>query len=167
MFEASLPFDPATLVPGVRVVGRTLHVKGFDDDDTIRVSPAPTTNRPSDIRVQLANRRLTIPPTLFPGGLDRFVLNGGAGNDVIIFDTGLPDAFHPRVVILRGGPGNDTIVGSDRADRILGEDGNDTINGGVGNDLIDGGTGNDTINGGGGNDTANRSDLTDRYRLIV
>jgi len=59
---------------------------------------------------------------------------------------------------LRGGTGNDTILGdaSDgaegRADSLLGEDGNDQLFGHHGHDLIDGGNDNDLITGGDGSE---------------
>jgi len=61
------------------------------------------------------------------------------------------------------GDGSDnTLSGSDAADRLEGYSGhdrmegaagNDTLNGGTGNDRIEGNTGNDALNGGGGQDT--------------
>jgi Ca2+-binding RTX toxin-like protein len=48
---------------------------------------------------------------------------------------------------------NDTITGSDSANKLTGSVGNDTLNGGGGNDVLYGSAGNDTLNGGDGNDT--------------
>ena len=64
------------------------------------------------------------------------VLNGGAGDDVII-----------------GTDYSDTILGGIGADELYGGDGNDVINGGDGNDTIQGGKGNDVITGGTGANT--------------
>ena len=143
--------------PGVWVVGRTMHIVGTADNDTIRVTRVPGTARPKDIQIQM-NR---IQPALFPGRLERFVLNGKAGNDVMLIDPDLPASFRPRVVIIRGGAGNDSITGSDRADRILGEDGDDTITAADGNDFADGGAGNDNLIGGNGFDTLRGGDGND------
>jgi Ca2+-binding RTX toxin-like protein len=64
----------------------------------------------------------------------------------------------PEVI---GGPGNDTLTGSNFAeeliglggnDRLFGLGGNDRLFGGAGNDILDGGAGNDTMDGGLGND---------------
>jgi Ca2+-binding RTX toxin-like protein len=59
--------------------------------------------------------------------------------------------------LLEGGPGNDTLTGSDNnavgTDHMLGRAGNDTLNGGGGpGDRLDGGPGNDIETGGSGND---------------
>ena len=42
---------------------------------------------------------------------------------------------------VKGGLGDDTIVGSERSDALFGGDGNDTLTGGKGNDELDGGAG--------------------------
>ena len=55
-------------------------------------------------------------------------------------------------LVLNGGAGDDSIIGSKYSDTIIGGDGNDTIKGGDGNDVINGGTGDDSIEGGKGND---------------
>lgn len=67
-------------------------------------------------------------------------IDGGDGNDLIDCFTGGLEAN----AILRGGPGNDTIIGGQ---------GNDDIDGGADNDLLIFSPGNDTIIGGGGDDT--------------
>ncbi|MBQ6516355.1 hypothetical protein IJI31_04160 [bacterium] len=56
-------------------------------------------------------------------------------------------------VIINAGAGNDTVIGSDYADRLYGQAGNDSITGGAGNDYINGGAGDDDMIGGAGNDT--------------
>lgn len=48
--------------------------------------------------------------------------------------------------------GNNTLHGSDGADRLSGGAGNDVLLGERGNDTLDGGSGNDILNGGPGND---------------
>jgi hypothetical protein len=54
---------------------------------------------------------------------------------------------------LRGSNGNDTLVGTPRADVIYAFAGDDDIYGGAGNDRLSGGTGKDHLWGGNGNDT--------------
>ena len=49
-----------------------------------------------------------------------------------------------------GTAGNDTLFGTDRADRIRGLAGDDLIRGLAGSDRIDGGSGDDTLRGDGG-----------------
>ncbi len=58
-------------------------------------------------------------------------------------------------VVVYGGNGNDTIIGSAYADELYGEEGNDVIEAGGGNDMIYAqGGGCDQINGGDGQDIA-------------
>ncbi len=66
--------------------------------------------------------------------LDTLDLDGGFENDMI--DASALPAGVVETVILRGGPGNDTIIGSQGDDMIFGGQGNDTIIGGGGNDTI-------------------------------
>lgn len=73
---------------------------------------------------------------------DLYKLGDGDYNDVI-FDVSVAGS---RIVISSGTAGDDTLRGSDRADRILGLAGNDVIYGSSGNDTLDGGAGSDTVN---------------------
>jgi Ca2+-binding RTX toxin-like protein len=79
-------------------------------------------------------------------GIHGIVIDGFAGNDSIGLGPGMPGA------LIRGGEGNDTLVGSDGDDRIEGGPGKDHILGGAGNDRLSGGGGNDRIEGNGGAD---------------
>ncbi len=63
------------------------------------------------------------------------------------------DGGTPVAMIVKGGNGNDTLIGSVQADTLDGEAGDDTIQGGNGNDLLIGGFGRDSIVGGLGADT--------------
>lgn len=56
-------------------------------------------------------------------------------------------------VEVRGGRGNDVLIGTQFADWLFGGDGNDQIFAGEGNDTIAGGAGNNTIYHDGGRDT--------------
>jgi Ca2+-binding RTX toxin-like protein len=67
-------------------------------------------------------------------------LTGGSGDDILW--------GNPLDNVLRGGAGNDQLVGGDgvaggSADSLYGEDGDDMLFGLAGNDLLSGGTGND------------------------
>ncbi len=77
------------------------------------------------------------------GTPDPEVINGTAGNDVIL-----------------AGNGDDTVNGLGGNDIICGGNGNDTINGGDGNDLLDGGPGNDALRGEAGVDTVSYASAT-------
>ncbi|WP_439517058.1 calcium-binding protein, partial [Limnospira sp.] len=78
------------------------------------------------------------------GHLDSIVLIGGPGNDTLV-----GSAF--RNDLLLGNEGNDSLVGGPGNDSLFGGPGNDTLTGGTGNDIIRGGDGEDLIYGGGGN----------------
>jgi Ca2+-binding RTX toxin-like protein len=66
--------------------------------------------------------------------------------------SGTPAAA--SVINLRGGTGNDTLIGDARANTIWGGAGNDTIKGGLGNDILYGEAGDDTIWGNNGTNAA-------------
>jgi hypothetical protein len=83
------------------------------------------------------------------GGI-RFFDNvtGGSGADTLIGNpnTFLGSLFHPNV--LRGGPGNDTLVGGPGGDQLYGDAGEDLLvwnEGDGGGDLIEGGADSDTV----------------------
>jgi Ca2+-binding RTX toxin-like protein len=59
---------------------------------------------------------------------------------------------------ITGGSGNETLVGTEKADIISGGAGDDLIDGLGGNDALTGGPGYDLINGGAGNDTISARD---------
>ena len=139
----------AEMAPGIRMVGHTLYVQGNPANDTIRFSTGVAhTNGRQRLLVELGTTR----ELRFPSGMHRVIVHGAGGNDMIIVDAGLPKSFHPRVFILRGGEGNDTISGGSRGETIIGDAGNDVLSGAAGKDQMFGGDGNDTITGGAGND---------------
>jgi Ca2+-binding RTX toxin-like protein len=86
-------------------------------------------------------------------------IRGGSGDDTLIGDN--------RANIIWGGAGADTIDGSYGNDALYGEAGNDNIRGGpevnvsspatTDDDYINGGTGKNTLNGGDGIDTIDSS----------
>ncbi|WP_027135506.1 calcium-binding protein [Geminicoccus roseus] len=62
------------------------------------------------------------------------------------------EGLGPIGKVVRGGSGDDTIIGTDRDDVIKGGDGDDYIDGRDGNDDLDGEAGDDVVLGGRGND---------------
>jgi len=73
---------------------------------------------------------------------------GGPGNDLLRAPPGTG-------AIIRGGSGNDVIIGSRKDDLLYGEGGNDRVSGRAGPDHITGGRGNDRLSGGSGRDDVN------------
>jgi len=72
---------------------------------------------------------------------------GGAGNDT------LDATAATKKLTLKGGVGNDHVIGGAGADLLFGDDGTDTLEGRDGVDQMTGGNGNDTMLGGNGNDS--------------
>jgi Ca2+-binding RTX toxin-like protein len=116
------------------------------------------------------------------GAADTVIVNGTAGNDVILVtgDAGQADVtgLAARVHVTGAEPANDSLVinagdgddvvqatglsataiglvanGEGGADILIGGAGNDTLNGGAGDDILIGGPGQDTLDGGTGNNT--------------
>jgi Ca2+-binding RTX toxin-like protein len=76
-----------------------------------------------------------------------FEVNTGAGNDTVTIGR-----LVPVPATIRGGEGDDVLIGGAAADKLIGGPGNDELNGRGGNDLLQGGPGDDTLIGGPGND---------------
>lgn len=95
---------------------------------------------------------------VFMYDVEKVTINAGGGNDSVdaqgLVGTG-PDPFNLPLVV-KGGGGNDTIVGGVAGDMLYGGGGADSISGDEGDDLIDlvdGIGGNDDGDGGPDNDT--------------
>ena len=76
------------------------------------------------------------------GGADS--VKGGNGNDRLLGEGGKDKVW--------GGKGNDNLLGGGGSDKLKGGDGNDEISGGGGKDKIWGDRGKDTLTGGGSKD---------------
>lgn len=76
-----------------------------------------------------------------------FEVNGGEGDDSVAVSRTIE-----LPVTMRGGPGNDTLIGAAGPDKLVGGDGDDRLSGRGGGDVIFGGTGSDELIGGPGND---------------
>ncbi|MFO1302137.1 MAG: calcium-binding protein [Burkholderiales bacterium] len=85
-------------------------------------------------------------------GLDRLVVDGGAGDDTIDASGLAAGAIQLEIA---GGLGNDTITGSAGDDAITGGDGNDVVSMGAGDDVFtwNPGDDNDVVHGDAGYDT--------------
>jgi Ca2+-binding RTX toxin-like protein len=83
------------------------------------------------------------------------VINGDAGNDVLIGSATLNDVMNggAGADVVNGRSGNDTLNGDADNDTLLGGGGDDNLFGGDGEDRIKGQGGVDTVGGGAGNDT--------------
>ena len=139
----------AELTPGIHKIGHSLYVQGTPNNDNIRLLTG-VAHPSGSARVQVALNGLT--QLWVPGGWRRVIFHGAAGNDVITVSPSLPKSFHPRVFILRGGEGNDSISGGARGESIFGDAGSDTLVGGGGRDQLYGNDGDDQLTGGAAND---------------
>jgi Ca2+-binding RTX toxin-like protein len=72
-------------------------------------------------------------------------MRGGAGNDLLLGGNGSDK--------LIGGPGNDRLGGRGGDDQLYGGPGSDVLNGGAGDDALHGGPGQDLLRGGSGENT--------------
>ena len=150
LLSVALPPEPPT-DPGIHVIGRTVYVNGTGARDFIRILNAPASGedeRPGQIQVQVN----AMQPVFHPGNMERFIIRGNEGDDVVRIDAGLHRTFHPNGLVIFGGDGNDSLTGSERNDRIDGGAGDDLIVGFTGNDQLRGGAGNDRLLGGYGTD---------------
>jgi hypothetical protein len=88
-------------------------------------------------------------------------IRGGDGDDRIV-GIADADAFQGDAGrdFLRGGDGDDALDGGLGNDVLEGDNGADTLSGGAGRDTLDGGLGTDQMNGGDGDDTATYEDRT-------
>lgn len=76
-----------------------------------------------------------------------FEVNTDGGDDSVVLGRNVPVP-----ATLRGGPGNDRLIGGAGADKLLGGPGNDVLIGRAGADWLYGGPGDDRLLGGSGND---------------
>ncbi|MCA9103843.1 MAG: hypothetical protein KDA83_00375 [Planctomycetales bacterium] len=133
-----------------------LSVRGTERNDRIVVA-----EKRGLIRVSINGRSVNISnagKAAKASAVKRVEVSGLGGNDRIDVRT------LRRSAVLRGGAGNDTLLGGGRADRLDGGSGNDTLRGYAGNDRILGGSGNDSIDGGSGNDYLDGQSGNDRIK---
>lgn len=95
----------------------------------------------------------------FQTQFDSYVVNGGAGIDVVAADgrSGTGDAMSEPV----------TLNGDADADLLYGGDGADFLNGGAGDDRLDGGLGSDTEDGGADADSFDQGAAADGGDIII
>jgi Ca2+-binding RTX toxin-like protein len=147
----------------------TVEINGGDADESFTITANGT-------RVRF-DRIDPAPFNLDIGTCENLVLNAGGGNDSLACTGNLAALIH---ITADGGPGNDTLLGSNGADLLIGGDDNDFIDGNQGNDTIlmgagndtfqwDPGDGNDTIEGQGGHDVVlfNGSNIGELFEFLA
>ncbi len=138
--------------------------EGGDGEDTVEVNGG----NGSEVFTVTANgtrvrfdRTNPAPFSIDIGTTENLVVNANGGDDSFSATGNLAALIR---IVVDGGAGNDTILGSNGADVLRGGDGNDFIDGQQGNDTIflgagddvfqwDPGDGSDTVEGQAGNDT--------------
>lgn len=132
-----------TLMADPRNPGKTvLFINGTAASDVIVVQPSPF--QPGHLWVIYPG---VTPMPVVTGPADRIAVCGQAGHDVVTIDPRLAQPTE-----LRGGDGNDTLVGGGGPDTMFGDAGSDTLVGGAGHDILLGGAGVDYLFGGFGSD---------------
>ncbi len=120
-------------------------IDGRDGIDTVEVngddSPESFTVTANGANVRF-DRISPAPFFLDIAACENLVLNAHGGNDSLACTGNLAALIQ---ITADGGPGDDTLLGSNGADVLLGGDDNDFIDGNQGNDTIRGGAGNDTV----------------------
>jgi Ca2+-binding RTX toxin-like protein len=114
-------------------------VGGTTGTDTIQLKKIPGNGGSAEVR--LNGSKLTF------NGVDRVVVYGQAGNDVIEANENVS-----APVELYGGDGNDILTGGNGTDILDGGNGNDILDGADGRDILIGGLGADILNGDDGDD---------------
>ncbi len=136
---------PPILVPHVTAINNhgVLQITGTEEADTILVRQTSGQIAVSGVAGSFA-----------AGLIQRIEVTGLGGNDTIRLDSEIIGGGQPiyKPCIVNGGAGNDVIVGGWGNDILLGNAGDDALYGNRGNDLLDGGTGRDQAFGGAGND---------------
>ncbi|MCR8550656.1 hypothetical protein M4578_22765, partial [Salipiger sp. P9] len=100
-------------------------------------------------------------------------LSGGMGGDDTIYGNGGNDTIYAAAIVstndysIRGGDGEDLIIGSNGNDYLAGDQGNDTLVGGGGSDSIFGNLGDDVINGGEGADSTVGNSGNDTIQISI
>ncbi|MGE3182667.1 MAG: calcium-binding protein, partial [Phycisphaerae bacterium] len=120
-------------------------VEGGDGVDIIEVNGSDSTENftitANGTRVRF-DRLAPTPFALDIGTCERLVLNANGGNDMFACTGNLAPLIQ---ITADGGPGEDSLLGSNGADVLIGGDDNDFIDGNQGADIILMGAGNDVF----------------------
>lgn len=149
---ATLPVAPAR----ADVEPVTLLISGGNEDSTISVSLSDDgrayvilSAAPLEVGGDLCAHPEGVPSELFckAPSIAGFEVNAGGGSDSITFSSNVPVP-----VTIRGGPGEDRLIGGGASDKLIGGPDQDFLAGRKGDDWMFGGPGRDKLLGGAGND---------------
>ncbi len=128
--------------------GSTMHARG--QNEVLAAADALESQAQADVKA--AADALRVEADLIMSDLDALMIVAAPLLRDDLAKAGNPGCPVTPTNILRGGPGNDVLLGTTGSDRIDGGDDADLIIGAGGADLLNGDDGNDLIFGGGGND---------------
>ena len=132
--------------PGNDTISATGGASGGAGDDRIAITSLPGYGPAGPSFVLLPGAPpLSVACTRSPGPLVSPGADGGPGDDSLSGSEGME--------ALAGGDGNDRIDGGDGYDRLAGDGGDDAVEGGPGTDELSGGDGTDVLAGGDGDDS--------------
>lgn len=134
----------------------TLLISGGNEDSSVSVSLSADgrayvilSSAPLEVGGNLCTHPEGVPNELFckAPSIAGFEVNAGGGSDAITFSGEVPVP-----VTIRGGPGDDRLIGGGASDKLIGGPGKDFLAGRRGDDWMHGGPGPDKLLGGAGND---------------
>jgi Ca2+-binding RTX toxin-like protein len=119
--------------------GMPLVIRGKDNTDRYVDDPADTVALAGGAVTTVTANFLAAPTAITSATISEIRALGLGGDDSIVAAANVAVPL-----IVRGGPGDDTVTGGSAADDLAGDAGNDALGGRLGNDSIDGGGGTDT-----------------------
>lgn len=127
-------------------------ITGQDGDDVVVVEAVPGN---ASLLQAVVNGQ--VEGTVTAAGVTTLRVDAGAGNDRVTLRLDAASVSSElgasaTAIVVRGGDGNDRLLGSSLAETFFGGAGNDRIDGGAGNDVLNGDDGNDNLSGGDGDD---------------
>jgi Ca2+-binding RTX toxin-like protein len=157
--ESRTLMSAAPALPSASMVGQVLRISGTADSDTIVVGLAADSK---SVLVQMSNSSGTATRTFAKGSVGSVVIEGGAGDDMLIVDEAF-GKFVPTLMI--GGAGSDVLIGGSAGDVLVGDSGRDAgkecarsgalagvANGVLNSDKDNSAAGDDVLIGNGGDD---------------
>lgn len=130
-----------------------VQVVGSEGDDEITAVPPAGGFGPVTFTVKDRNTGAVLAQrSVWNWQFQRVSVDARGGDDRVSSDLVMPPVLAATALVLRGGSGNDTLIGTSGRDALYGDGGNDSLLGYGGDDWLLGGTGNDSLGGAGGAD---------------
>ncbi len=140
----------AAYIQGVGVVDGTLFIIGTEGRDHVKLTHREAADRLDvDAKFNQGAGQTRSRDSYTAADIQRIVTLVCSGDDHVNF---APLNGFTGEIIVRGGRGEDTIIGGEANSILLGEDGDDHILGGSGRDIVIGGLGADKTHGNNGDD---------------